>query len=218
MFDFVLLFVSNEFDRATAARCLNSISHLRIVVDVLNDEDLSHLENDQELHRYELVQEQVEGEECVKGLFRSIRRVVKDVLTRIIVFLDKNTRLAGVDGRDRKLQGNIESHESIDTLVEAGLLESIFALVHDQLAVSRGVDNEAAHLLRIAKCSAAMHELFQVDISLLTAILDTTVKTVEVSNRCVTVNLELGTGLGVEQTRVYRFQCKLGLQVRFAVK
>lgn len=81
MFQLVLSCVTRHAYRAASLiRSLHSVTHLRIIVNVCNNKDLSHLEDDQELHWYELVEEEVEGKESLEGLLGGILSIVEQVL------------------------------------------------------------------------------------------------------------------------------------------
>ena len=89
---------------------LYSVSHFSITIDVGNNEDLGHFQNDQELHWHKLIEEHVEGEECSNGLFMCWWSVLEDILVSIIVFIYKLAGQARIDGSNYKDDTNVEGH------------------------------------------------------------------------------------------------------------
>ena len=55
-FKFVTRPTPGAFNSCRRVAQLDSVSHLGVVVDVLGDEDLSHLKNDEKLHGHELIE------------------------------------------------------------------------------------------------------------------------------------------------------------------
>ena len=145
----VVLYLA-RFELVLAGLDLHWIAHLCVVVDVLDHENLRHLQDDQKLHRHELIEEEVEREEGSEGLFSGTRCVLEHVPHLLLVLRDERVCLRGEGASDDQDQEDVEGHEGVDALVQAGLFEAILALVHDQFAIGRRVDDQARDGPRIA--------------------------------------------------------------------
>ena len=103
-----------EFTRAH----LNYRNHLLIIVDILNDKNLRHLKYDQQLHRDELIEEEVEGEEGGKRLLSGVRRVLENIVHPRVLGIDESAGLRGVDASDDEDKHDVESHKCIYAFIE----------------------------------------------------------------------------------------------------
>lgn len=68
-------------------------------------------------------------------MFSRIRSPLENVLAAIVVFCHKPAGHDCVNGCNCQFNGNVETHEEVDTLVKTRLLELVLSLVHDQLAI-----------------------------------------------------------------------------------
>ena len=150
-------------------------------------------------------------------MFRCVWRPLEDVLAACVVFCYESAGQDGVNGGDCQLNSNVETHEQVNSLIEARLLELVLALVHDQLAIVAGVHHETRCFLTVAQSSSSVHELFEVDVGLFVAKSDVGVEIVQVCDRAVAFDCQQGT-VGREESTVDATQRQLGLQIGFTVE
>ena len=80
---------------------------------------MRHFQDDEKFHWHELIKQQVEREERLGCLRCGIWGALENVLTAIVVFLDKLAVQEGVDACNDEDEGYIDCHERVDAFVEA---------------------------------------------------------------------------------------------------